>query len=326
MHCHLTRWAVLAATALASTACVEGPLAPAVASYDSISAAAAGRHLGQLPLPCVVLRKNSTDAGWSNRSTAIYYPLAEIAAGNRTVQYRFRGTSHSGEVVFAAYCTVPYTAAALRRADRRFQVVHGGGADQFAARAELIMTQGCVWDGMCVLDPIVVIAPPPDEDEDDDGGDSGGGGGGGAGGGQGGDGTCAESYPQLVVEDPDCGSPEYPTEEEEADARSCPQRLVGKVITALIPVAGRNHEFSFEGAVGRPMVRTGAARSPATFEISGPTVSRDAWWIAERGTVKVNCTGGYSPSAFGYRLWIGVASYAGDSDLHMVMGPGHPEF
>lgn len=69
-----------------------------------------------------------------------------------------------------------------------------------------------------------------------------------------------------------------------------------------------------------------AARPPATYEIAGPTASRDTWWIAERGTVKVNCNGYYSPSAFGYKLWIGVASYAGESDLHMVMEPGHPDF
>jgi hypothetical protein len=73
------------------------------------------------------------------------------------------------------------------------------------------------------------------------------------------------------------------------------------------------------------MIRIGAARSPATYGIR-PTASRDAWWIAESGTIKVTCNGYYSPSAFGYRVWIGVASYAGQSDLHMVLGPNHPTF
>ena len=48
--------------------------------------------------------------------------------------------------------------------------------------------------------------------------------------------------------------------------------------------------------------------------------------MATRGTIQVNCKGYYSPNAFGYRLWIGTASYAGSSDLSIVMGPGHPDF
>jgi hypothetical protein len=255
-----------------------------------------------------MLRKSPTDGTGSNRPLSIYYPQPELGGG-RTVSYRFRGTTPSGEVVAAAFCTVPYTEAALRRVDRRLGVERGGGADQYAAREGGITTQGCVTEGMCVLQPIVVIAPiAPDGDPDDvcsrypDECSSGGGGGDGGNGG------------------------EYPTPEEEEDARSCPQELVGKVITALVPVAGRNHEFRFEGKFGQGMTRVSAARSPAAYEIAGPTASRDTWWIAERGTVKVNCNGYYSPSAFGYKLWIGVASYAGDSDLHMVMGPGHPSF
>ena len=130
--------------------------------------------------------------------------------------YRFRGTTPTGEVVVAAFCTVPYTGAALRRVDRRFGVERGGGADQYAAREGGIRPQGCVTDGMCVLEPIVVTAPvAPHVNPDDacsrypDECSSGGGGGDGSG-----------------------ETPEYPTQEEEGDARSCPQELVGKVITA----------------------------------------------------------------------------------------------
>lgn len=330
MHTSLNRWAAIAATVLAVAACADGPVSPPTATAI-VSANATGKHnLGLTPYSCTVLRRTSSDTTWSQSRTTINYPQGELAPGNRTVPYRVRGMSVSGRVVFAAFCTVPYTEGALRRADRHFRVAHGGGADQYAARQNLVTTQGCVTDGVCPIDPIVVIAPPPDDEDDDSedsgtgggGGGGGGGDGGGNGGGSGGDDACADSYTQLIIDNPDCASPQHPTPEEEADARSCPGTLVGKVITALIPVASVNHEFRFEG----PMTRVSAARSPATYEIAGPTASRDAWWIAERGTVQIICNGVYSPSAFGYKVWIGVASYGGVSDLHMVMGPGHPNF
>lgn len=324
------RWTALAALLLIVGACADAPLNPPLPPTGVSHSASSGRHLGQIPYPCAVLRKSIADGTWSTRNIFINYPQPELGAG-RVVAYRFRGTTLAGEVVVAAYCTVPYTEGALRRLDRRFSVEHGGGADQYATREGGVTTQGCVTDGVCALDPIVVVAPPADPGDGDSGESGGGSGGGdgdggGGGGGTGGSDPCAYSYTQLVPDDPNCQNPEYPTPEEEADALSCPQELVGKVITALIPVAGRNHEFSFTGSLGRGMTRVGAARSPATYEIAGPTASRDAWWIAERGTVKVNCNGYYSPSAFGYKLWIGRASYAGSSDLHMVMGPGHPAF
>jgi agmatine/peptidylarginine deiminase len=58
--------------------------------------------------------------------------------------------------------------------------------------------------------------------------------------------------------------------------------------------------------------------------IARATVSDDGWWIADSGTIQVNCSGVYSPNAFGFRLWIGTATYAGTSDLHMILGPNHP--
>lgn len=317
------RWAALAPLALAA-ACADTPVSPTLTPPQSVIATTKVPHLGETPMSCTVLRKSPIGTTWTKRSRTIYYPRGEVAAGNRTVPYTLRGTLASGEVVFAAFCTVPYTAAALRRADRQFQVTHGGGADQFAEREGQITTQGCVSEGLCVLEPIVVVAPPPGGDSDDeevpisDGtGGGGGGDGGGGGGGSGGDSTCAESDTQLIPDNPDC---------EEEDSRNCPSLIAGRVIVALIPVAGRSHEFQFEATITQPLVRVSKARSPATYEISKPTASEDLWWIAQAGTIKVNCNGAYSPSVFGARVWLGSLAYANDSDLHMVMGPGHPTF
>jgi hypothetical protein len=133
----------------------------------------------------------------------------------RTVQYRYRRSSAEGKPLFSGDCVVPYTEAALRRLDRRFGVRTGGGADQFRDRQEQSTVQGCVGDGMCMLEPIYVTPPPSDcgtpgcpgyeGDGDNYGGGGSGGGTGGWGGGSGGN----------------DGEPLIPTEEE-TDG-NCPQ-------------------------------------------------------------------------------------------------------
>jgi hypothetical protein len=90
---------------------------------------------------------------------------------------------------------------------------------------------------------------------------------------------------------------------------------------ALITVAGRNHEFSFTSTLTYPFTRLTGGRSPATYEIGLPTASRDAWWIAQAGTITVWCRGAWITR----KTWLGTLTVV-DSDLHMVMGPGHPDF
>jgi len=104
-------------------------------------------------------------------------------------------------------------------------------------------------------------------------------------------------------------------------SRACPAVMLGKVITAGIGVAGILHTFKFEG----PLTRSGLPNSPARYAVQ-PTSSEDTWWIAESGWIAVNCYGVFIPMGAGKRIWVGEASYAGQSDLHMVMGPGHPSF
>lgn len=288
-----------------------------------------GRHVGAVPFVCTSIRRVETPAvTWPMQRDTLFFPRGELDQGGRTVRYVLRQHTTDGALHYAAFCDVPYTEQALRRVDRYFGVQKAGGAEQFVARGE-IKTPSCVIGGVCVLEPLHVEAPPKENEEkelcpvDAFGNDlcspntEGGGGGG-----PGGDGPVSSCETQGYTESGSCDGDVIPEEEE---AKSCPSLLVGKIVTALIPVAGRNHEFRFEGSVLAPLVRTSGPRSPATYVVN-PTLSEDGWWMAESGTIKVNCSGGYSPSAFGYRLFIGTASYAGQNDLHMVLGPGHPSF
>lgn len=203
---------------------------------------------------------------------------------------------------------------------------------------------GCVVDGLCVLPPLIVDGGcDPWESLDwcdpgdcmtsvpwtpDSQGTMGCPGSGGAPGGGGGTpppptdpdaicptadtGTCPPNDPEPVCEI-DC-------EETTEDSPICPQPLRGKTLTALVNVAGRNHEFQFTGEMDR--VNRLAGRSPAWYKISGPTASKDTWWIAESGNIQLVCWGRWH---FRNSLWIGTVVVQ-STDLHMVMGPGHPDF
>ena len=205
-----------------------------------------------------------------------------------------------------------------------------------------VLPQGCVTEGLCLLPPIVVDGgcdPWLELDWDCGGGECmssagqpttpelgmtvqgcppGGGDGDGGGG----------STPPPA----DCGDPgtilptsvmsECPPTEEEEESDICPQPIRGKVATALVNVAGRNHEFTFEGPFYRvnPLV----GRSPAWYSIRRPTISKDDWWIAESGNLQLVCWGRYQ-IILGTRTWVGQM-YVQSTELHMVMGPGHPDF
>lgn len=213
------------------------------------------------------------------------------------------------------------------------------------AEEQQVAPQGCVVGGICPLPPISGgwCEPWMELDWDCDegggeclssigptdpadgavqscpgGGDSGGGlgGGGGGGDGEGDPGTCIES---VTTPCPD-GECEADCEETAEDNSICPQPLEGRTLTTLVNVAGRNHEFQFTGTMKRvdPLV----GRSPAWYEISGPTASKDTWWIAERGSIQLVCWGRWH---LRHSIWLGTVVVQ-STDLHMVMGPGHPDF
>jgi hypothetical protein len=202
---------------------------------------------------------------------------------------------------------------------------------------EQVAPQGCVVGGLCTLPPISGGWCDPYEELDwscDDGGGEcmtsvedptdpeeamtvqscpspGGGSGGGV------------TTPPPSGGDPGtiCPSSDTGTCSPEEESTICPQPFIGNVQPALITVAGRNHEFQFHSSLTYPFKRLTAGRSPATYEIGMPTSSRDTWWIAERGTITVWCRGAWISRTH----WLGTLTVV-DSDLHMVMGPGHPDF
>ena len=117
--------------------------------------------------------------------------------------------------------------------------------------------------------------------------------------------SCAEPADECI----DCNPPE-------AESDICPAPFLGNVQPTLINIAGRNHEFRFSG----PLTRLDGGRSPSLYKIERPKSSEDAWWIAEAGTIRLVCRDAWITR----RLWLGHA-YVQSSDLHMVMGPGHPD-
>jgi hypothetical protein len=144
------------------------------------------------------------------------------------------------------------------------------------------------------------------------------GGGGGSGGGgytppPGGD-DPGTMQPDSTACEQDC-----PGEEIE-DSDICPEPLGGRTLTYLATIGGRSHEFKFRGTMHRvnPLV----GRSPAWYRISGPHVSSDSWWIAESGDIQLVCWGRWH---LRNSVWLGTVVVQAD-DLHVVMGPGHPDF
>lgn len=169
----------------------------------------------------------------------------------------------------------------------------------------------CSTDAVC-LDPVVIIGNPG---SGDGGGGSGGGGDDGAGSDPGG-GECMTSVGgEVVVQGCTGGGGEPEAEAEDSDI--CPQPLMGRTLPYLARIAGRSHEFQFTGT----MYRIDAGRSPSTYNISGPTASKDTWWIAESGTIRLVCWGRWISRS----IWLGTVVVQ-DDDLHFVMGPGHPDF
>lgn len=122
-----------------------------------------GQHLGQVPFFCTLGRRTPAAlTGWEMRRVTLFFPRAELDGAGRTVSYRYWLADPDGRPLSAAECVVPYTTAAARRVDRYFGVEKDGGAEQMAARERSIMTETCISDGMCVLNPLVVVAPPPE--------------------------------------------------------------------------------------------------------------------------------------------------------------------
>ena len=146
-------------------ACQDLPTAvvPAPRAAGAAASGNAGEHLGQVPFYCIQGRRVPAEAGgWQARLDKLFFPRAELDEGGRKVRFQYRRSTTDGKLLAAADCEVPYTEAALRRLDRFFGIQRDGAAEQFRARQEMITIQGCVTDGACLIDPLVIVAPPPE--------------------------------------------------------------------------------------------------------------------------------------------------------------------
>ena len=240
---------------------------------------------------------------------SLHFPAPALATDGATHLYIYGGRNSSGAVVFIAECAIPATRLAVEWMDRRFGVVDQTGNPlqvRQAPRPGGTSTMGCVIDGQCGLEEITVTVSPLPVDNCNVAGCSTTGGTAPTGGGTGSTGGGSSSSP---------GSPISGDSTE--TSTGCPYILTGSPVTALILVGGSNHEFRFE----TPMTKI--SRTSAGRYYINPTVSRDAKWMATEGWIGVNCLGVFSPEIFESQLWTGKAWFNGESDLHMIYGPGY---
>lgn len=117
--------------------------------------------------------------------TVLQFPSEATHPARATHRYRYRMVDRGGKVLRVANCVIPRSDRAVEMMNRHLGVPQ--------AESDLSL-QGCVSDGVCVLQPIVVIG-----DGSSGGGAGGGsGGGGGDGGGDGpGSGECITSVGAL---------------------------------------------------------------------------------------------------------------------------------
>lgn len=183
--------ALAAATlALGLSACQDAVTAPDAAQPGIHVSPLNGSGGGTLtPYMCTITQTGPR--GTWVRQEALNIPVALHAADGRSMEYRYRRQTPGGTVTHAADCVIPRTMGALEHMNQRFRVPPELGTPKAYAHAENEFTiQGCVSDGLCILEPIVVEAPVEEEEQkEEDGGSphpgTGGGGDPGAGGGGG---------------------------------------------------------------------------------------------------------------------------------------------
>lgn len=156
--------ATLAILVLLGTACGDSLTTPGVSSIER--PAQSGATVPTTPWACF------TSVAVTNKPYAYRYdriPLgfengAIVAAHGSRMTYRHRVVDNQGTILRLANCVVPRSMAAIQAMNQRFQVPPhlaaprgrtSGGGD--------ISIQGCVADGFCELDGIVVVAPAPSD-------------------------------------------------------------------------------------------------------------------------------------------------------------------
>ena len=163
---------LLVAVALASGACRDGAteavprLAPGAGPAFSASARAlevlgpGWRTPPDNPHGCFMsVATAQGPVPYVYRRLPLRFPAGVQASDGAVAAFRYRGVRPHGKVMAVLNCVIPATERARQLVGQHFGVPTGpeeGG----------VVIQGCVTEGMCVLDPIVVVAPPNDPCDD----------------------------------------------------------------------------------------------------------------------------------------------------------------
>lgn len=169
----------LAFLTLAAAACQDSFTAPPPGGAPPPSASANG-----VPHYCSI--RISTPGHIQEFQRALNFPSDAAALGGAVMVYRYRQQPKTGSMTYSADCVIPRSMAALEHVNQYFKVPpelrSPKGKDK---QGNEMTTQGCVLDGVCELEPIVV-SPPAIIDPEDGGGGGGWTGGGGGSNGPGG--------------------------------------------------------------------------------------------------------------------------------------------
>lgn len=151
----VTRTLVVSALALVAWACQDST-GPAARPDDG-----AAPRLGQASA-FYCSTTTATAGGVHESRIPLEFPVEARATDGSVMEYRFRRQTPSGALTFSAECVIPRTMSAIETMNRRFQVPaelgHPRGRRQGGGE---MTTLGCVEDGACALEPIVVVAPAP---------------------------------------------------------------------------------------------------------------------------------------------------------------------
>lgn len=162
----------LVAAALASGGCRDGAteavpqFAPGVGPAFAASARAlevlgpGWRTPPESPHGCFMsIAAAESPSPYMYRRLPLRFPADVQASDGSVAAFRYRGVRPDGKVMAVLNCVIPATERAREVVRQRFRVPTGpeeGG----------VVVQGCVTEGMCVLEPIVVVAPPKDPCDD----------------------------------------------------------------------------------------------------------------------------------------------------------------
>jgi hypothetical protein len=151
----------LTATVLLAAACQDISTMPNVELGAALERGAAS-GTGLVSFPCTVSRR--TPEGpyrYAYERGRIGFPQPAVHDAGATTTYSFVVQGNDAQPLYVAKCVIPSTLAAVRHMDRVFGVRREGSGSSAADRGDL-QPMGCVIDGVCLLEPIVVYARASD--------------------------------------------------------------------------------------------------------------------------------------------------------------------